>query len=162
MASLADVATDLEGELERSVPRLRALSEAQSQLPWAAGKWSSKQVLGHLVDSALNNVHRFVRGQQGDGLRFPDYDQPHWVKAGGYQERPWEDLVSLWAQLNAHLAHVIRRIPSERDPIPCRIGASSTLTLGFIVRDYMRHLRHHLQQILDSEAASGRTHPPFA
>ncbi len=162
MGPLADVASDLLDELERSVPRLQAVTESQSQLPWAEGKWSSKQVLGHLIDSALNNVHRFVRGQQGGELRFPDYDQPHWVAAGGYQERPWEDLVLLWAQLNRHLVQVIRRIPAERESTPCRIGDSSVLALGFIVRDYLRHLRHHLTQILEPDQAGGRAHPPFA
>jgi hypothetical protein len=160
--SLATVAADLSGELERSVPLLRAITETDSEQSWAAGKWSRKQVLGHLVDSALNNVHRFVRGQLGDELRFPDYDQPLWVRAGGYQERAWGELIELWTTLNRHLVEVIRRIPAERGPTPCRIGESGALTLEFIVKDYMRHLRHHLRQILDPEDAAGRSHPPFA
>jgi len=162
MSPLVDVATDLLAELERTVPRLRAITEDRSQIPWAEGKWSRKQVLGHLIDSALNNVHRFVRGQQGGELRFPDYDQPHWVAAGGYQERRFEDIVSVWAQLNHHLVEVIRRIPAEREEAPCRIGDSGVLTLGFIARDYMRHLRHHLGQLLEPNRAGARTHPPFA
>jgi len=114
-----------------------------------------------VIDSAVNNLHRFVRAQQGDELLFPDYDQPHWVAAGGYQDRPWSSLVDLWSHLNAHLAEVMARIPAERLEVTCRIGDSQPLSLEFIVRDYLRHLRHHLGQILDPGAAARKTHPPF-
>lgn len=157
-----DVADGLSGVLDDVVPRLEALSEADSHGTRGAGTWSRKEILGHLIDSAFNNLHRFVRAQQGAELAFPDYQQELWVRAGGYKERPWPALVGLWAQLNAHLAHVIAGIPADRLGTPCRIGESKPVTLEFIVRDYVTHLRHHLQQILDPAAATGKTHPPFA
>ena len=83
------------------------------------------------------------------------------VVRSGYQDRPWSDIVALWAVVNVHLAHVIARIPPEALETPCRIGGSEPMTLEFVVRDYMRHLRHHLQQIQDPEGSRGRTHPPF-
>jgi hypothetical protein len=156
-----DVAQDLSAVVDDTVPRLTALSEADSHGTRGPGTWSRKQILGHLTDSALNNLQRFVRAQQGSELVFPDYDQPFWVAAGGYQDRPWVAIVGLWAELNRHLAHVISRIPSDRLGTPCRIGESLGMTLEFVIRDYVKHLRHHLAQILDPEAAAGRTHPPF-
>jgi len=157
-----DVAQDLSVLVEQTAPRLQAISEADSFKTRGPGSWSRKQILGHLTDSALNNLHRFVRAQQGGELTFPDYDQPFWVEKGGYQERPWPATVALWAELNRHISHVIARIAEDRLATHCRIGASRPLTLEFIVRDYVKHLRHHLEQILDPEASAGKAHPPFA
>ena len=127
----------------------------------APGEWCVKEVLGHLIDSALNNYHRVIRAQGEAELRFPDYDQRHWVDAGAYEERAWEDLVQLWAQLNRQLAHAIARVAHAALGRLCHIGAGAPVTLEDVVRDYPRHLRHHLRQILDAEEAKGRTHPPF-
>ena len=158
---VSDVAEDLTRLIAETVPALETLGEEGSLRTRGPGTWSRKQVLGHVIDSALNNLQRFVRAQHGDELRFPDYDQPRWVAAGGYQERPWTSLVSLWSELNAQVAHVVARIPAERLATPCRIGESRPLALEFLVRDYVAHLRHHLTQILDPERAAGKTHPPF-
>jgi hypothetical protein len=160
-SSVRDVAEDLGGLLGETVPALEGIGEEGSLKTRGPGAWSRKQILGHLVDSALNNVQRFVRAQREDELSLPDYDQPRWVEASGYQDRPWSDLVALWTVLNVHLAHVIARIPSEALATPCRIGDGRPMTLEFVVRDYMRHLRHHLEQIRDPEGSRGKTHPPF-
>jgi hypothetical protein len=160
-SSVTDVARDLGALLGETAPALEAIGEEESLTTRGPGTWSRKQILGHLVDSALNNVQRFVRARHRTALSLPDYDQPGWVAASGYQERPWSDIVALWAVLNVHLAHVIARIPAEALETPCRIGDSEPMTLEFVVRDYLRHLRHHLQQIQDPEGSRGRTHPPF-
>jgi len=162
MAKVNDVAQDLGAIVRVTVPALEAMSEADSHRTRGNGSWSRKQILGHLVDSALNNLHRFVRAQQSDRLIFPGYDQGHWVAAGGYDERPWPALVSLWGGLNAQVAHVISRIPARRLATPCRIGDGPPVTLEFIARDYVTHLRHHLEQILDPDASLGKKYKPIA
>ncbi len=158
---LADVAQQLTRDVENAILRLERVG-ADSAQPWAEGKWTRKQVLGHLIDSAFNNYHRVIRAQAAEELRFPDYEQGHWVDAGGYAERNWAELVQLWANLNVQLAHAITRVPAEALPRPCHIGAGAPVTLEFIVRDYPKHMAHHLRQILEGEEAAGKTHPPFA
>ena len=144
---MQDVASELTAVLKETVPALEALSEAESRKDRGPGTWSRKEILGHLIDSALNNAHRFVRAQQGPELVFPAYEQRFWVATNGQQERPWPSLVALWKELNDHVAHVISRIPADRLGTPCRIGDGAPVTLEFIARDYVTHLRHHLQQI---------------
>jgi len=159
--TVTDVAADLASIVRTTAPRLQSISETDSNSTRGSGTWSRKQILGHLIDSALNNLHRFVRAQQVDELKFPGYDQPFWVDQGGYQDRPWAALVGLWTGLNEHLSAVILRIHADRLQTPCIIGDSKPLALEFIVRDYVRHLRHHLEQILEPEGSKGKTHPPF-
>lgn len=112
-----------------------------------AKKWSPKEVLGHLIDSAANNHQRFVRAQQTDRLTLPGYEQNHWVASQGYQDADWAHLVALWTHLNLHLADVISRVPPSKYSVDCVIGDSQPVTLEFIIFDYLGHLKHHMAQI---------------
>ena len=115
--------------------------------------WSIKEIVGHLIDSATNNHQRFVRAQQTEKLAFPGYDQDAWVRLQGHQDRPWLELIEFWALYNFQLSRTIRRIPEAALGMMCRIGTNELVTLGFLVEDYLVHLRHHLKQIEERLAA---------
>jgi len=142
---MRNVADDLESRLSVA-GKLRGIDEhAASQHP-APGKWSAKETIGHLIDSAANNHQRFVRLQMLDQLELPGYDGDAWVRLEQYQNRPWLDLVSLWEGYNRHLAHVIRCV----DPGALKHTWNSpdgVVDLEFIIRDYVVHMQHHLDQI---------------
>src|SRR5262245_51790152 len=159
---MRDVADDISRVLDETLPRLRSLSETDSQQVRPGGRWSRREILGHLVDSAVNNHQRFVRATLQGELVFPSYEQEGWVSSQGYADRPWGALVELWSQLNRHVAHVVARIPAERLAAPCRIGDGPPATLEFVARDYVRHLRHHLEQILEPLNAAGKAYRSFA
>src|SRR5258708_6886352 len=105
---MQNTATELERILDEARPRLLALDTASVEKPLVAEKWSRKEILGHLIDSAANNHQRFVRLQIETTLALPSYRQPDWVRVQHYQERSWSDLVELWIAYNRHLAHVMR------------------------------------------------------
>jgi hypothetical protein len=75
--------------IENAYQKLAVISDAEASLPLAAGKWSAKQVIGHLIDSASNNHGRFVRAQFKDDLVFEGYDQEQWVDAQNYNAASW-------------------------------------------------------------------------
>jgi hypothetical protein len=109
--------------------------------------WTRKQELGHLIDSASNNHIRFVRASLEGELDGPSYDQNGWVDLHDHGEQRWQALVEFWRAYNLLLARVVARIPEDRLDAKCIIGGAAPVTLGFVITDYVRHLRHHIDQI---------------
>jgi hypothetical protein len=125
--------------------------------------WSAKQIIGHLIDSAANNHARFVVAQIKDDLVFSGYDQNSWVQIQHYQEAPWSQLVDLWRAYNLHLLFVMAATPADKLNNRCTqhslqtiafetVKESEPATLGYLMKDYVVHLKHHLSQILDNGA----------
>ena len=130
-----------------ALPRLSTITEEEAARCPEPGRWSKKEILGHLIDSAANNHQRFVRAQLAPFVELPGYQQESWVTAQAYQSEPWADLIQLWASYNRHLAHVIDAIPADSLANSCVIAGRPAVTLGFVIEDYVVHLRHHLEQI---------------
>jgi hypothetical protein len=147
----------LAGVVESAAPRLWSVSnEAASRSP-APGKWSSKEILGHLIDSASNNHQRFVRAQLTGDLLFAGFEQERWVDLQRYRDAPWEDLVTLWRAFNLHLARVIDAVPEDvaaaprashnLDAVAWRtVPRDQPATLAQFMSDYVDHLEHHLAE----------------
>jgi hypothetical protein len=141
-----------------ATPRLRDISPEQSRRKKSADEWAPIEILGHLVDSAANNHQRFVRAQFNDNLVFPEYDQDQWVNGQRYLETSWPELVDFWSLYNLHLAHVLRAISPDAltktrskhtlDQIAFKlVDKDEPTTLEYLIRDYVDHLRFHLDQI---------------
>ena len=146
---MIELAKELRGEVEQAAARFRTMNEADAAASRGAEKWSRKEVLGHLIDSACNNHQRFVRARFADPFVGPGYDQVEWVKLHRYRDRPWADLVDLWVAMNRQLAEVIEHTPAEKLQTALVIGAREPLSLEWWIRDYLRHVKHHLAQIAD-------------
>jgi hypothetical protein len=151
------VANKLRTLVREAKPRLLSLGELKvAEKPYSE-KWSLKETLGHLIDSACNNHQRFVRMQLAPDIGPFSYEQEKWNKIQGYQLEPWADLVELWTLYNAHLAHLIEHVDPGSLNHTCDVGSSRPTTLRFIMEDYVRHVQHHLDQILGDADPRGRT-----
>ena len=153
-ASLPGAIRDLETTLNTVPARLEALPDVMVAEARAIGKWSPKQIIGHLIDSAVNNHQRFVRAQieahlDAGVLRSPGYAQEDWVRVGAYQDRDWRELVQLWAVFNRQVLHVIKHadVPSLQTPVS--VNGKEPVTLELVMIDYVGHVKHHLAQVLE-------------
>jgi len=111
------------------------------------GKWSKKEIIGHLIDSATNNHQRFVRAQFEDAPAIA-YDQNQWNEFNFYQQISGQQIISFWTIYNKQLVELTRRIPKENLHRGCVVNGK-LLTLDFLITDYVEHLEHHLRQVVD-------------
>jgi hypothetical protein len=137
-----------EAEIARAAERLAAVTEEQAAQPYRQGSWTRKQVLGHLLDSAVNNHVRFVLASLQDEYAGPTYQQEEWVRRTGFGDLPWERLRAWWQSYNDALTHIVSRIPPEKYGVRCVIvGYPREFTLETLIVDYLDHLRQHVDQI---------------
>jgi hypothetical protein len=149
---------DFRNTIVSATARLRNIPETQSGQKSSPDDWSAKETIGHLVDSAANNHQRFVRAQFTDDLIFSGYEQEQWVSSQKYRDESWPEVIQLWSSYNLHLAHVASAIPEDvltkprsrhtLDQIAFNlVDKNEPATLEYLIRDYLDHLRHHLDQI---------------
>jgi hypothetical protein len=144
----AKAATDLGRTVAEAKPLLLKLTNADTSKRPGPGKWSKKEILGHLLDSASNNHQRFVRAALQGSLAFPGYLQDKLVDLQNFREMDWGFVVEFWTSYNRFLAHVLTCLPAKAATITCVIGDNKPATLGWIAEDYVAHLKHHLNQIV--------------
>jgi anion-transporting ArsA/GET3 family ATPase len=113
-------------------------------------KWSKKEILGHLCDSAINNIERFIKIQYEEPLYvIQSYNQNHWVIVQNYQDRSLDEIVKLFQALNKQVVNIVKNIPNEKLSNLCDIGNNQYQTLEWLIKDYLEHLEHHIhKQIL--------------
>ncbi len=75
----------------------------------ASGKWSKKEIIGHLIASATNNHHRFVRVQFED-VPFIIYDQNKWNENSHYEDMDGQHLIDFWKSYNLHLLEILKKL----------------------------------------------------
>ncbi len=126
--------------------------ENQLEQPLASGKWSRKEIIGHLVDSALNNIQRFTRAQipshLEQGVLFvAGYAQNDWVSLAKYNDRLSADLIELWVGLNDHILSLLEKPSHSSLVVQIKIGDSEPMSLEDVFISYVGHVKHHLSQL---------------
>ena len=143
----AAIAADLHAAIGAGLELFQHVDETRTAARPASGGWCAREILGHLVDSACNNHRRFVIGRDTPPVTFQAYNQDDWVERQRYAQVPFRDIVALWAAYNRHLAHVITTTPPEALSSVGQSADGADVTLGFLMQDYVAHLRHHLEQL---------------
>ncbi|MCA6066680.1 DinB family protein [Chryseobacterium sp. RG1] len=138
----------LKNIVNEELQRFGNISEEQWSAKISPEKWSKKEILGHLCDSALSNIRRFVITQYKENENIV-YDQNFWVKAQNYQNVPTSDIINLWKFLNLQIVNVVENISDEDLQRTCDMTKTETkiFTLEYIINDYIEHLQHHLKAI---------------
>ncbi len=134
--------------IEKHLSTLRSVTAEEFNFKSSPSKWSKKEILGHLIDSAQNNIRRFIVAQYEDKPKIV-YNQDKWVAISDYQHYNLPDLIQLWWLVNKHICHILKNMTIE---IAERETQTEGLhTIKWLAQDYNKHLKHHLHQILDLE-----------
>lgn len=144
--SLSGSIQELERILAMAEPVLPQISEEAFTHRISPEKWSYKEILGHLCDSAQTNIRRFVVGQYEE-QPFIVYQQDFWVGAANYQSYDTHALIQFWLLLNRHIIQVLSHIPAGNEERICI--TQEPHTIEWLAADYNKHLLHHLNAILD-------------
>ena len=150
-------AIDVKAAMDQLEKRIESFPGELKQIPTQEllsrpmeGKWSKKEILGHLIDSAINNLKRFTEIQfLPQPYKVISYKQVELVIVNDYQNLPLDHLLDLWQALNKQIVFVVRNIPEERlnYPVDPQYENGELKTLGWVIADYVAHMEHHFRQI---------------
>jgi hypothetical protein len=147
---MEQVVCELRQLIDEYTKNFNRMSEADFSVKPSLAKWSKKEVLGHLIDSAQNNHRRFICGQYETVPPKIVYDQDFWVSANGYQEIKKEDIILHWKLINERIADVLTNMPAENYWHECDTckQVSELHKLDWLAADYVKHMKHHINQII--------------
>ncbi|HSZ85359.1 MAG TPA: DinB family protein [Puia sp.] len=134
--------------VEEYSEKLKTISEVDYAAKPNPKKWSKKEIVGHLIDSAQSNIRRFVVAQY-ENAPFIIYNQDKWVTISNYQNYPTKDLIELWTLLNKHICIILSNTNEESAKRVCKTNNQTEHTIEWLAQDYVKHLLHHLHQVLD-------------
>jgi len=147
------LAGHLRETIDRERPALAALPESLASLhPAGPSSWSPKQELGHLIDSAVNNHLRFVQSAVSEApVSFQTYAQNSWVELHAYHSMPWSEIIAAWYTHNALIVRFLEQLPAAALTHTGAFANEPPVTLRFLAEDYIVHMQHHLDHLLQRE-----------
>jgi DinB superfamily len=146
---MKNIVIELNQIVEAYAQKFSQIPEADFSAKPNPTKWSPKEVVGHLIDSAQNNLRRFIVGQYEPQPNIV-YDQDFWVKSNEYRDAPKENVIQLWKLMNLQICSVLSTMPRENYSRLCNTGRETPnlRTLEWLAADYVKHLKHHINQVI--------------
>jgi len=138
-----DIAEMLARQIDETLAFYRAVTEEQSRTRYAPGKWSAKQVMGHMSDTERVFQYRAAAFARGDQNRLPGFEQDEWMAMAAFEDRSWSSLIDELKAVRGSSVALFRHIPE--DGLDRRGTASdnpvTVRALGYMIAG---HERHHL------------------
>jgi hypothetical protein len=141
-----DGLASIEGQIGDTLALLRGVSEADSLKRYAAGKWSLRELVGHVTDAERVFAYRAMRFARGDETPLPGFEQDPWIAQGNFDSRPWTDLLDELATVRRGSVLLLRGL----DPAAwgrkgvASGGPLSVRALAFIIAG---HELHHMNVV---------------
>lgn len=123
------------------------LDERITSLRISQDKWTLKEIIGHLIDSASNNHQRFIRLQLSEVLEFPDYGGSEWLRIQKHQNMKFSELLSLFYYYNKLLINIILNMDEKCLENKWNINwdeNSTFITFEKLLNHYVNHMKSHL------------------
>ncbi len=131
--------------------KLMIMNQNISDVKLGLDKWTLKEIVGHLIDSASNNHQRFVRLQIDKVIELPGYSAEEWVSISNIQNLDYSFLIGFWKMYNKFLINLIKNIKPISMKNVWRIKDGEEYTLKFLIEDYFTHMNSHYQMFIDRQ-----------
>lgn len=159
-----DVVETLAQQVAKTVQPLRGLDEARAEHAYAAGKWTVKEVIGHIADAERVFAQRAFRFARGDQTPLPSFDENAYVPSGEFNRRTLEDLLDELIAVRAATVALFRHLP---DAAWMRKGTASGASisvraLAWIAAGHELHHRGLLEERYGIPMGLGTSPKPSA
>jgi hypothetical protein len=138
-------------ELVDTFENLMIENEKLSEIQLGPDKWTLKEIVGHLIDSASNNHQRFVRLQTAQKVALPGYEAEQWVSVSNIQDLDYTFVVGFWKMYNRFLLNLIKGIKPTCMKNVWVTKDGEEITLGFLIDDYFAHMKLHLEMFSERQ-----------
>ena len=146
---MRETAYKLEALINKGLEYISQSSEAEWTQKASPKKWSKKEILGHLIDSGINNLQRFTEIQtENKPYKIRPYKQNELVKANDYQHAKLKEITNFWSAINNRICYLIKQQTEETLSYKIEVNNGEISDLRFLIKDYVNHLEHHLNQII--------------
>lgn len=154
MKEIENITLEIKSFIEIWEPKLFALENNIISSRRNSQNRSVKQILGHLIDSTSNNIHRVVHLQyQKSPFEFPNYatfgNNDRWIAIQDYQNEDWSVMIRLWKYSLLHFCHVIKNVNDSKLDNEWIAGPDKIINLRTMIVDFPKHLKLHLSEIND-------------
>jgi uncharacterized damage-inducible protein DinB len=136
-------------QFEEDLPIYRGISEEKGAYRYAPGKWTVKQVLGHMIDTERIIGYRGLLAGRGDKNPIPGFEQDDYVAAANFDDRSVSDLIDEFAAVRAatvrmftHMTDemLLRRAVANNNEISARAAA---FMIAGHERYHVAHMKEH-------------------
>jgi uncharacterized damage-inducible protein DinB len=143
-----DVVQALTEQIGKTATLLRSVGEEKAMAAYAPGKWSIKQVLGHMSDTERIFAYRVLRIARGDATPLAGFEQNEYVPNAGSNERTIQDLLQEFATVRESTLTLVRGLPAEAwDRFGTASGSSvSVRGVVFMIAGHELHHRKLLEE----------------
>jgi len=141
-----DVLAVLASQLDQVQARIVPVTKSLGDYRYAPGKWTLKDVVGHLSDTERVFAYRALSIARGDTIPLPSFDDQAWVGEVGADDRTLADMVEEWSHIRRATIPLFRHLPAaawsrrgtaNHEPISVR-------ALAYVIAG---HTRHHLEVV---------------
>ncbi len=142
LAGDQDLIEGLRSSKSRMLDLMKSIPESKHNYAYAAGKWTIKQILGHLIDTERVFAYRALRFARHDRTDLPGFDQDDYVPASKAEVRNWEDLLDEFAWVRDATLSLYKSFDEDmlRFIGTANNNPTSARALGFII---VGHETHH-------------------
>lgn len=143
-----DVLETLERQGAETAALLGGISETAAGARYEPGKWSVKELVGHMIDGERIFAYRALRFARGDATPLPGFDQDPYVAFGNFDARTLRSLAEEFAHVRASTLSLLRSLDTEAWS---RRGAASDNEVSVRALAYIiaGHEAHHVSILRD-------------